>query len=821
MPIATPDDLVHESRRIVELTAHADRARAPAAAIYPRCLVELAAQLAVCNGCHYRHPPVKALLPWIRREALWPLFVVLLAAAVLLPGLGSFGLWEPQEIAVADRARARVEPATDEASIGRLAKGSGDYALTERAAAAGMRHLGTSELAARLPLALLGLIAIAATFFLARRLASPRAGLFAALVLLSMPIFVLQSRQLLSAIGAITGTVLLTVGLVGLAWPHQRLSARPLLRLLDIILIIVGAALSFDAAGLLLGIAPVLGAVGLASLAALLHSNDAARPQRRQLGVAAALTLLASIAALAVVAFIVYDFVEPVPGTRQLGGYSFIPTEVPSATVGGIWRAADNADATFDSLFEQLAYGLYPWSALAPIALARLGLGPREGRRVWAGYIIFGWVLLAWAAATVLTRKVGPVLFPAVGAVAVAVGVWLDDLLTARECAAASADDDAQSRHGYGTALRLPLVGLFVALAALVLGKDLQAFPDRLVSIHVVGSTISYPGGAALRAAVLAFGVLFGGGMFLGLWRWYRRPPHGLRFGRQLRWASRYGVHAAVAVGVGFAVFVAHVWTPRLSRKLSSRHLMRVYSELARPGDALGVMGQLGGGIEYYTGGNYEKLRSRAELVELLQRPERVFALVPTSELCPIHAASKASFDYHVLDDSHAQFLLLSNQLRDGEQARNPLAEAIARTRPADIKTPLDIDYDGKIRLIGVNMPSTVDRGERFEVTLFYQVLANVPGTWKVFVHFDGPGIRFQGDHEPIRGMCGTGAWQPGDFIVDTFEVEAGDLTHPKTTYQVWTGFFRGGGGNWTNMKVVSGQADNDNRARLGTITLN
>jgi len=115
-------------------------------------------------------------------------------------------------------------------------------------------------------------------------------------------------------------------------------------------------------------------------------------------------------------------------------------------------------------------------------------------------------------------------------------------------------------------------------------------------------------------------------------------------------------------------------------------------------------------------------------------------------------------------------------------------------------------------------MPASVDRGSRFKMTLYFKVLRPVPGSWKIFGHFDTAGMRFQGDHDPINGRCSTAFWQPGDYIVDTFWVDAGDISYPKGSYQARFGFFQGAHGNWKNMKVVAGNADKNDRVFLGNI---
>ncbi len=466
--------------------------------------------------------------------------------------------------------------------------------------------------------------------------------------------------------------------------------------------------------------------------------------------------------------------------------------------------------------------------ALAPLAVVRLALGRAGGDDVagdptiasdgraaspapWAGHALFAWVALAWIIATIAARKVGPVQYPAIAGIAVAIGLWLDDLLAARS---APSSDDA----GHGA---YPLLALFGLLAALVIGKDLVSMPDELVSLTAAG--VKYPEGAKLHHFITPFAVLFGLSLAAGLFLW--RGPYQLHLPRRGRdlvaVLGRWGLHAAVVIGVLFALFIAQVWIPGLAGRMSSRDVLEVYRERRQEGDVLGILGNLGTGPSYYAGTDFEKLGSRQDLLAFLARKQRVFALTRASELCPLHKESaKRGFRYHVLDDRNTQFLLFSNQLRPGEVDQNPLGSAIRRTPPTNIKKKLSANFDGQIELVGVNLPERVARGKKFQMTLFYKVLKPVTRPWKIFVHVNAPNApaNITGDHAPIRGRCSTTYFQPGDYIVDTFEVKAGDVSYPKTTYQVFTGFFVGGSGNYTNMKALSGNPDERDRVPVGSI---
>jgi 4-amino-4-deoxy-L-arabinose transferase-like glycosyltransferase len=861
---------------------------------------------------------VKVILQYLQRESVWPLLVAVIAAVILLPGLDQAGFWEPYEIRVADRAHERLgqpaapaEPAETPAAPGKDDKPEAPAAqpagppgppLHAWSMAQGMRLVGgDKELGARLPLALLGILTVLATFFLGRRLGSPRAGLLSALVLLAFPLMVFQSRQLMSQIGLAAGSTLTVLGLVGLAWPARGPGQHPPWRYaVDVVLVLAGAAISYFAAAALLGIVVPFGAVGLACVAGLaaagepearpgvprvpvvaglvllglgvgvlvmawagvvtlerpaqlafgvgpaalgtllyacgmmsarakVASDPALRRQRARLVSVAVLGLGVAGLALIWVLAAIFDLRDPIPGQRALLGFSIVPANDYVAPLGGVWRQSDDQRATFDILFEQIAYGAFPWSALAPIALFHLALGLRRGRSTWAGLVPLAWAALAWIVAAVMARKVGPVQYPALPAMALGVGVWLDALLAARSQADAAGGTDADASRDFGVPLRLPLVALFAALAALVLGKDIAGFPERVTNLNAL-DVIEYPKemtllGIDLKIFWLVFGALFAIGLGGGLWLWERSRPRG-RGRPPWHLLGRHGVAAAVAVALAFALFLVHGWLPALSHKLSSKELYAAYDDVRDDDEPLGVLGNPGTGLTYYAGDGYETLRNRDGLIEFLRRPGRVFALAPASELCALHRSIKGTLDYHVLDNSHAKFLLLSNKLEPGETDRNPLAQAIVREPPANIRKPMRVNFDDRVELIGVDMPASVERGETFRMTLYFRVLRPLTTAWKLFLHFDGGSMRFQGDHDPIEGRCATTYWQPGDYIIDSVEVEAGNVTYAKTDYTVLVGFFRGSHGSWTNMTVKSAEdgtgkpaaVDPNHRVNIGSL---
>src|SRR6266853_4400414 len=146
----------------------------------------------------------------------------------------------------------------------------------------GRDELDDSDAGRRLPFALLGILCVLATAGIAFRAGGPRAGAITALVLLSMPLLVLQSRQLTTEIGTATGAACVIYGLmalrslervlVGGVLPLGVVAERPPLRVVPLVLdggvgaiaLVVGLWLGFTSGGALLGVLVPVGAFAAA-----------------------------------------------------------------------------------------------------------------------------------------------------------------------------------------------------------------------------------------------------------------------------------------------------------------------------------------------------------------------------------------------------------------------------------------------------------------------------------------------------------------------------------------------------------------------------
>jgi hypothetical protein len=128
----------------------------------------------------------------------------------------------------------------------------------------------------------------------------------------------------------------------------------------------------------------------------------------------------------------------------------------------------------------------------------------------------------------------------------------------------------------------------------------------------------------------------------------------------------------------------------------------------------------------------------------------------------------------------------------------------------------VEADFEGKVQLLGYDVPTDLSRGQDFKMRLYFKVLQPLGGNYKVFVHFDGPGTRFNGDHVPLGGRFPTQHWVPGYYITDEHELTPDRTTQPSGYYRIFMGFFAGE----QRLKVTSGPNDGENRVKLGGVQI-
>jgi hypothetical protein len=778
----------------------------------------------------------------VRRVPTWA-WVLVFAGLMLLPGLGSFGFWDPWELNIAERARdiALSSHLTDPTAGGRY---GGAPPLDYFFVAAGMKIFGAHELGARVFGALCGVLTLFAVYWGGVGLFRRRAGLLGALVLGTMPLFLLEARQLTSDVPLVAGLALSMAGLGRFAWPA---SGRR--RYADLAVGALGMLLGLLAGGALLGVVlPCLALTGAlmagwglsvrpaesepaAALTSLGAGPDLpaggtlgaalARPGARGRAVLALLALLG-------VALLLFTLL----GANVAGRYSLL--------LGGVPRSG-TPPQTFDYLVKQLGFGVFPWSAVVLFALGRalVRLGgsdePDGGRLAFGQLYLLVFAAFGLALSTIYVLMTGDARFPALAALALAVGSFLDEALEGERSE--------------------PVLGLLIATGTVVVARDFFLEPEELVSVHLLGNKVKWPPTLSIGYAVLAVGLLVGGGIYAGL------AARGRALGRvapraiggAAPWrrkldalaveAGRWGVQAALVVALFFGGFLTFYVVPSLSHHLSFKPVLESYARFARPDEEIGKYRVEGHGTGFYSARTLVEIPSQERLVEFLRPGRRTFCLVSADDLAQLDAAFKsARVAYYVVDATSSRFLLLSNQLAAGQMDSNPLVRNVwmapqpptavespapgkprydwhGASPPWQWRIPMATTFGDGIELCGADFPPTMRRPGKIPLDLYFRVHTRPPAGFKIFVHFDAPGEpRLIGDHAPLDGAFPTASWLPGEYIRDHYDVDVPLMTTPASVYTVLIGFWPGGEGK--RIPITVGPNDGADRARLGTIEI-
>ncbi len=267
----------------------------------------------------------------------WVSYLVAATAAVvvLLLGLQRFGIWQPSEVHVADLARDLIA-----GNPVRLDRPPAQVSVV----AFGFRIGGATELWGRLPGALLALAALGSLMAAARHLGDRRLSAYAGVAYATLPLIFMNARQMFGGGLAQSATTLGLSGLALLLWGRDKRW-----RTGGAIVGALGLALGAGAAGVMLGVVPVLGAAGITVLLRFARETKATRT--------AGVLAFVATAALAVKCLMV--------ASRELTDYSAWVGASNLTQPAGQWQ-------TFEVYLENLAHASFPWTGLMPFGLVRL-----------------------------------------------------------------------------------------------------------------------------------------------------------------------------------------------------------------------------------------------------------------------------------------------------------------------------------------------------------------------------------------------------------------------------------------------------------------
>jgi hypothetical protein len=484
---------------------------------------------------------------------------------------------------------------------------------------------------------------------------------------------------------------------------------------------------------------------------------------------------------------------------------------VPSWWLGGLPTGA-SPTRSFEALLRNQGFGLFPFTALALLALLQpLGrLGDGDGGVRLADGLVSLLAAFGLALGAIQLHLVGEahlaVLLPA----ALATGRLLDEL----------ADPE---RDPVG--LPALALGTFAAIGTLIVARDLSQNPEALISLQLRTSVVWPPG---LRVDVLLLAVGIAGA--LAALALTARPPSDAPRWLWLRRAPTVAPAVLLAAAGTLALVLAHHLVPTLSRHVSTKHLVDDYHRHAGPESALALLPAVSLGSEIFQRAPTLPLPNIDALANAFRQRPALFALVPRGDLASIQDRfTETGTRYVVIDASSSRLLLLAARPLPGVADQNPLHPVLWRPNSGNAggpspappwpqpRLPLASTFAGAIQLVGADLPSSFRRPGQLPLTLFFRITARPPSGYKIFVHLERPGVFLTGDHPPVEDLFPTGLWRPGDVLRDRHRIDIPLVVSASGRYAVHVGFWPGGD-NARRLPITAGPSDGRDRVHVATV---
>jgi 4-amino-4-deoxy-L-arabinose transferase-like glycosyltransferase len=589
--------------------------------------------------------------------------VVLFAAAVFLPWLGSAGLWDPWEPHYAEVAREMI--ARDDYVYPRWESayffskpvllmwlsaaalnlvGVHGRALPPGSVTTGPTPSGISayaEWAVRLPVALLAIVACALVFVAVSRIASRRAGLLSAAALATMPFYALMARQaitdmpfvaLMTGGGMCFAVALLDERAHRSAWAYAGYAFLAFATLAKGLLgfALVGAAfLAWFAV------------TGEWRLLARLRLVERARGVPLPLGPALFLAIAAPW-------YVVLSLFRGVDDESQTFAYRFWIHDHVKRLGAGVHTTTPGG--SFAYFIEQLGYGTFPWVAALPGALAGLARVRLSARTRRDDLLLLAgiWALLTYVLMSFSATKFHHYIFPATPALAILCGLFLDHVL----------EEGLEAHVG----------ALLLGLAAFaVVGHSLFMEPKALPELYVYNYERPYPDkeladlhpGWRLGPFLLSlaprpfFSALFAAGGVAMVAGWL--------------WRSRRGLVAALlGVAVAFAVYVSWLHYPELSAHWTQREIFRSYlAQRGSPDEPVIAYYMNWRGETFYSRNLVRQVQDAARMKDLVERPGRKWVIVERSRYGALRQVVGTAPKLRIADRSTNKFFLVAVEDED------------------------------------------------------------------------------------------------------------------------------------------------------------
>ena len=274
------------------------------------------------------------------------------------------------------------------------------------------------------------------------------------------------------------------------------------------------------------------------------------------------------------------------------------------------------------------------------------------------------------------------------------------------------------------------------------------------------------------------------------------------------RWSIRRA-HVALAAGVLSGLVLSLGYYPALAAQMSPKEVFEAFRRVRRGSEPLALLGVAGRSASYYTGADAKPLADVSQAFDwLMNDGERRFLATRAEELAKLNSSYRMKMrvdprvtpDHNlpVLDAHSSQIALVSNRLLAGETNDNPFTKWIS-TLPPEPAHPVEANLDDVMVALGWDVFDGKDEktvafvtpGKAYVLHLYFRVTGLVTTQWKSFIHIDGFGRRFNGDHDVFEGKYPMSLWLPGDVVTDRY-VFTLEPNFSNGGYEVFYGFFTG-----------------------------
>lgn len=283
----------------------------------------------------------------------------------------------------------------------------------------------------------------------------------------------------------------------------------------------------------------------------------------------------------------------------------------------------------------------------------------------------------------------------------------------------------------------------------------------------------------------------------------------------------------ALSGGVFAGVLLATGYYPALAGQLSPREVFDVYERKHSDGEPLGLLGVSEKLAAYYSVNGSRTFHDTTQAFAwLTEGPERRWLAVRSEDVRKLNAlyrpyatlsgSGPEDHNLPVLDARSSQIQLVSDRLLAGEKNVSELQGLVSSVVPKPAHA-YEVNLNDQLMAIGWSLYDEADQrpvelvvpARKYTLHLYYRVTAPITTEWESFVHIDGFGRRFNGDHKLTKYPMTL--WQPGDYVTDRFEFQLEPNFSPGN-YTLLYGFFIGD----TRLTIKGENRATDNRVNGG-----